>query len=217
MAQHIQVSTATLAQFNAALTQVGEDEVRRALQAAIERKPLGESSLDGKIVAGFEGYGFTEANFRETIVCEDQLLKRHRNGGGWVPVEQDERDLSKAYVAETAYVGPTAIVCGEARVFDTAQVSGSAYIYGSARVHGSAQVAGFAVVYGNASVFGHALVTGQVQVGGNAAVYGHAKVSDKAEAYGNAVLRGEAQISGDAVVHGEADISKGELKSGRRH
>ena len=115
--------------------------------------------LDRKIVATFEGCGFTEANLRETIVCSGQLLKRHRNGGGWVPADQDESDTSKPFVAETAYVGPNARVSGNARVYDNAWVFGSAWVYDNARVSGNAWVGGDARVSGDANVSGTELLS----------------------------------------------------------
>lgn len=105
-----------------------QDDLKRAIKAIIEGKPLGESSLDDKIVAEFEGVGFTEANFRETIRFDYQLLKRHRNGGGWVPVEQDQENHTMPFVAETAYIGPWALVSCCARVLDGAQVLGCSHV-----------------------------------------------------------------------------------------
>ena len=137
------MQVSTLAMLTTACGQGKEPEVRRALQAVIEGAPLGESSLDSKIVATFGGMSFTEANFRETIVYNNQHLKRHRNGGGWVPAEQDEYDESKPFVAETAYVGPFVMVSGNARV------SSNAWLSGNARVSGNAQMSGNAWLFGD--------------------------------------------------------------------
>lgn len=64
----------------------------------------------------FEEVRFTEANFHETILLHDQLLKRHRNGGGWVPVNQNEYDESKPFVSSDSYVDPYSWVTGASRV-----------------------------------------------------------------------------------------------------
>jgi hypothetical protein len=130
------------------------DQLDRAVQAIIEGKSLGESSLDGKIVATFEGVAFTEANFlHETIVYGKQTLKRHRNGGGWVPADQDEADIAKPFVDETAYVGPWAQVSGNARVSSHARVTDYAYVFGDAWVHEHAVVSGNDRIFGTTEVW----------------------------------------------------------------
>lgn len=165
MGQQVQVSGKTLKMTAEVLKRLGnggldEDVLQCALQAVLEDTPLGESSRDNKIVARFEGVSFTEANFRETVVIDGQHMKRHRNGGGWVPAEQDEHDESMPFVDETAYVGPFAIVSDNARVFGYAQVFGYARVFGNAWVFDFAQVFGDARVCGDARVFGNAWVCG---------------------------------------------------------
>lgn len=87
------------------------------VQAMLEGVPSGESSLDHKIVVRFNGFGFTEANFSETIFYSGTELRRHRLDGGWVPVDQSEHDSGKAWVEESVYVGPRAMVLGSAKIY----------------------------------------------------------------------------------------------------
>ena len=105
---------------------------------------MSESSLGSKVIGEWEGATFTEYQIaNDRLVYRGRVLRRHRNGGGWVPHKQDEYDRSKPFVAESAYVGPFAMVFGNAQV------------YGNARVYGYAQVCDDAQVYGNARVCGN--------------------------------------------------------------
>lgn len=194
MAQNVNVSTGTLRMLAKACEQSGENAVRAALQAVIEKQQPGSSSLDNKIVVAFGDVSLTEANFRETIIICGQRMKRHRNGGGWVPVEQDADDYSMPYVAGTAFVGPYATVHGHARVY------GHAIVEQYAQVHGCAQVSENAIVRGWAQVMGYAWVHG------NAKVYGNAKVFNNAHVFGNAEISGNARVFGGATIHGRARL-----------
>jgi len=84
--------------------------------------------------------------------------ERHENGGGWVK--------KTASVAATAYVGPSTIISGRARVLDFAQIRDDAVVTGDAVVAGHALVGGAAHVGGWAKIVGTARVLGQVQVAG---------------------------------------------------
>ena len=103
-----------------------ESDVQEGIQALLEGKPFGESSLSGK-VTGFGGFNFTEANFRERLFYGDIELRRHRNGGGWVPVDQDENSPDKAYVDDNVYVGPHAMVLGPAKLLSGMFIGGVFY------------------------------------------------------------------------------------------
>lgn len=126
MSQHIDSSDKLLAVLGEMFRRrakggLTDNKIVNAIQALLEDKPPGESSRDQRIVEWFEGFGFTEANFDERLVYESLdgqrvTLKRHRNGGGWVPVNQDQSDPNKAYVADEVYVGPTVKVVGRARL-----------------------------------------------------------------------------------------------------
>ena len=146
MSQHISAKNLrTLAQ----IVEMGKvDDLMRVAQAIIEDRPFNESSLDGKIVAVFEGFCFTEANFCETIVYKGQPLKRHRYGGGWVPADQDEHDESKPFISMDSYVSPLSLITGNSRVSGNSRVYAS-QVYGSqvnnsqvydSRVSGNSQV-----------------------------------------------------------------------------
>ena len=110
------------------------DVFAECLQAMLEGKSAGESTMAHKIameeevIAVYEDVSITRSFLAQTMIYRGQLLKRHSNGGGWVPAEQDEHDESKPYVAETAYVGPHAIVYENARVCGSARVCGDAYV-----------------------------------------------------------------------------------------
>lgn len=202
---------ATLRQLLQAIEARGEDATRAALQAVIEGRPMGESSLDDKFVVEFEEVKFTEKQLRDDrwYLSDGEVLKRHRNGGGWVPLEQDEFDESKPFVAETAYVGPYARVFGGARVFGYARIFGNAEVYGNAEVFGNAQVYGNARVCGNARVFNNARVFDiadvfdGAQIFGNAQVYGNAQIFDNAQVYGN------ARVYGTKIVNKDTRLTSG--------
>ena len=93
-----------------------ELDFQEGIQALLEGKPFGKSSLSGKVTE-FGGFSFTEANFRDDrlIYCGIEL-RRHRNGGGYVPVDQEENSPDKAYVDDKVYVGPRAMVLGPAKI-----------------------------------------------------------------------------------------------------
>lgn len=86
-------------------------------------------------------------------------------------------------VNHNAYVGPYAVVQGNAYVRDGARIEGNAVVDGNAEIHDAATIKGNAVVDGNA------------RVGGNFIVGGHAHVG------------GEASLSGEGSVGGFADIN----------
>ena len=114
--QHMQVSTIVM--LGEALKRPeGEAQVRKALQAAIEGVLPGESSLDGKLVDVGGNVKFPERDFTFAGIIDGVPMKRHRNGGGLVPVDQDRNRPSKAFVAEDVYVGPQVIVWRTAKLF----------------------------------------------------------------------------------------------------
>jgi hypothetical protein len=64
----------------------------------------------------------------------------HPNGGGWVS--------DSAKVAETAYVGPNAMVIGQSEVSDNAIIEGNAIVIGNSRITGNAKVSDGVVIDG---------------------------------------------------------------------
>lgn len=201
-------------------------EASAALQALLERRPLGYSSLDDKLIYHFSEVWFAERQMREDrfyIRVFDhpvQALRRHRNGGGWVPLEQDEFDESKAFVADTAYVGPFAMVTQHARVLDDASVDGNALVTGNAKVSGQARVYDRAVLIDNAHVSGKAEVSGTSHVSGSAQVsdsahvFGDARVYELAHAYDHAKVCGSAIIGGTFRIGGFYTLSQGTCRAG---
>jgi carbonic anhydrase/acetyltransferase-like protein (isoleucine patch superfamily) len=177
------------------------------VQALLEGRSLGPSSMDDKLVGIWEGVRVTEGFLRQTMILQSsgQVLRRHRNGGGWVPAEQDEYDESKPFVAETAYVGPRgAMVTGRARVYDEARVENVAHVEGSARLHNQARVFDYASVYDDAQVRGRAQVGGATNVCGNSQVFDRAAVLDDAEVGDEAQVFDDANVSGCARVYDRA-------------
>ena len=111
--------------------------VMQAVQAIIEGMPLGQSSLDDKVVGTWEGVTITERMLRDDrLPVNGQFLRRHREGGGWVPLEQDEHDESMPFVSEDSYVGPWARVTGTSLVTGNSRVTDNSRVIDS-RVHNS--------------------------------------------------------------------------------
>ena len=127
----------------------------------------------------------------------------HPNGGGWVQ--------NTARVAESAYVGPDAIVSGNAQVAGHARVLGNAEVLGNARVFGYARVSENARVYGNAQVGEIAQVLGYARVSEIAQVFGYARVCGNAQVFGYARVSGDAWVTGNAQVFGDTQISGEEI------
>lgn len=46
----------------------------------------------------------------QTMILDGVTYRRHRNGGGWVPIDQDKKNAAKAYVASKAFIGPQVII-----------------------------------------------------------------------------------------------------------
>jgi carbonic anhydrase/acetyltransferase-like protein (isoleucine patch superfamily) len=156
------------------------------------------------------------------IIFPDATLETwhtHPLGGGWVQ--------NTAGVADTAFVGPDAIVSGKADVSDIAQVSENAEVSGNAQVFGFAAVSGSSKVSENARVYGFAAVSQNAQVSGRSQVYGRswvsgdAAISEKAQVYeaarvsGNSRVFGSSRVYGHAIVSGNAEVSGKALVAGR--
>lgn len=124
----------------------------------------------------------------------------HQKGGGLV--------ADTVMIDETVYVGPYAMVYGNARVYGDVRIDGYSKVYDNAFISGNAKI------YGDAQVFENAVVRDNARISGNAKVYGRAKISEIAqvygdsEVYGNAIVRQSAEVYEDARVHGESDLSE---------
>jgi carbonic anhydrase/acetyltransferase-like protein (isoleucine patch superfamily) len=123
---------------------------------------------------------------------------QHLKGGGWV--------AETATVEPNCYVGPYAVVFGEARVYGDAIINDYAKIYGKAQVYGNAKIYGKAQVYDLAQVYDNAKVSGNSKVYENSRVVNNALVYDNAEIYGNSIVRNNAEVLNYAKICGDADI-----------
>lgn len=149
-------------------------------------------------------FRFDPSDFIEVVTIDFQdgagpvPAHQHVRGGGWV--------AETAHVDDTCYVGPFAMVYGEARVSgnvivnDYARVYGKAQVYNNAKVYGDCQVFDCAQVYNDAKVSGHSKVYGNARILNNAMVYGNSEV------FGSAVVRNNSEILNEAKIHGNADI-----------
>ena len=147
---------------------------------------------------------FDASDFVETVEIDFKdgagpvPAHQHIKGGGWV--------ADTAHVDEECYIGPFALVYGEARVTDKAIVNDYARVYGNAQIYGKAKVYGDCQVYENAQIYGDARVSGHCKVYGKAKVMDNAMVYDRSEVYGDAIVRNNAEILNYAKVYGGADI-----------
>jgi UDP-3-O-[3-hydroxymyristoyl] glucosamine N-acyltransferase len=123
---------------------------------------------------------------------------KHLKGGGWV--------AETANVDNDCFIGPHAVVFGNARVSGNAIINDYAKVYGDAQVYGNAKVYGKAEVYDKAHVLGHAKISGNARVYENARATDNAMVYDDCQVYGNAIVRNNAEILNKARVCGKADI-----------
>jgi carbonic anhydrase/acetyltransferase-like protein (isoleucine patch superfamily) len=134
---------------------------------------------------------------------------RHTRGGGWV--------ANTATVDPEAWIGPDALVYGNARVCSVEPQTDDAQIYENARVHGEARVYGNARIYGKAKVYGRARVYGKAHVCQFARIYGNARVYGQAwttrkvwwpvgSVLGCVVICGAARVHGSAKVYEQAYI-----------
>ena len=126
----------------------------------------------------------------------------HSNGGGWV-------DYS-ARVADSVYVGPDAMVLGNAvltgnvRVEDHAVVANSVTATDNVIISGHAVVNGGGWVYDNGWYEGSVKLSGSAQISGSAVVYNSCTVSDNAKVLQKAYLSEGTTVKDSAVVMGMA-------------
>lgn len=184
------IPVALVAQFNELCGRVARGTldlsfVRQGLQALIEHRPMPEDPSGSTVITQYEGVEITEAFLAQTMVRDGQKLRRHRNGGGWVPADQDENDEWMPFVAETAYVGPFAMVANRARVMDDAEVHEHALVADSARVGGCAIIAEFAWIMNRASIGESAHIDGTACAGGDIVIGGDTYVGGKSTLAGN--------------------------------
>ena len=122
----------------------------------------------------------------------------HPKGGGIV--------ADSAMVDETVYVGPYAMIYGNARVYGDAKIDGYARVYEDAFVYENAKISGDARVYGKAAINGNARISGNARIYDKAKIMDQAQVFGEAEVYGNAIVRNSAEVYEDARVYGDAEL-----------
>jgi len=114
--------------------------------------------------------------------------------GGYIQSEDNLSHYGNCWVGNTARVWEDARIFHNARVMDCAEVSGHVRAGEEARIDGGAQV------WGCVHLLGHANVCGAVQLGGNVSVCGDARLSGKTR------LFNDADICHDALIGGNLDI-----------
>lgn len=83
---------------------------------------------------------------------------QHENGGGWT--QRTTR------VEASAFIGPFAIISGDAQILERARIVDEASVTGMAVVKGQALVGGSAQIGGQAMIDGQARILGTAEVGG---------------------------------------------------
>ena len=126
----------------------------------------------------------------------------HSNGGGWVSMT--------ARVADSVYVGPDAMVLGNAvlsgnvRVEDHAVVANSVTASDNVVISGHAIVNGGGWVYDNGWYEGSVKLSGNAQIGDSAVVYNSCTVSGNAKVLQKAYLSEGTTVKDNVVVKGMA-------------
>ena len=145
--------------------------------------------------------------FEKSFTLGNQAGSMHSYGGGFV--------ADSATAEPTVYVGPNAVVLGDARVLensrieDFAVIENEAIVRGNAIVSGHARIRNQAIVEDNARVRDYAIVRDSVRVQNNAVVMqqswpgGNSRISGNSIIKGSAVPFGNSMISGEAIVDGD--------------
>lgn len=124
----------------------------------------------------------------------------HSNGGGWV--------ADSAQVEDSVYVGPDAMVLGNAvltgnvRVEDHAIVAGSTTASDNVVISGHAVIDGGGMIYDNGWIFGSVTLSGNAVIGDRAVVTNSCKVSGNAKVLQKAYLTDSVTVSDNAVIKG---------------
>ena len=136
----------------------------------------------------------------------------HSNGGGWVS--------DSASVADSVYVGPDAMVLGNAsltgnvRVEDYAVVANSVMASDNVVISGHAVVDGGGWVYDNGWVLGSVILSDNVIISDSAVVTnsckisGNAKLLQKAYLTDSITVRDNAVVKGMSYLYGKGDYSR---------
>ncbi|MBQ8928011.1 MAG: N-acetylglucosamine-1-phosphate uridyltransferase [Oscillospiraceae bacterium] len=135
----------------------------------------------------------------------------HANGGGWV--------ADGASVADSVYVGPDAMVLGNATLTGNVRVEDHAVVANSVTASDNVVISGHAVVDGGGMIYDNGWKFGSVNLSGNAViadsavvtssctVSGNAKVIQKAYLAEAVTVRDDAVVKGMSYIYGKADYS----------
>jgi hypothetical protein len=143
-----------------------------------------ELAITGALPEGFQD----PARFRAQLKKDGHL---HANGGGWVD--------NTASVSPTVYVGPAAMVLGNAQVTGQVRIDNTAIVK-DAVVGDSVQVIDNAVV-NTGTYSGQAVVKGAGYTQ-NVTMSGHAVVDMRAKVW-NYKLSGSIEVGGDVIVYND--------------
>ena len=124
----------------------------------------------------------------------------HSNGGGWV--------ADSASVADSVYVGPNAMVLGNANLSGYVRVEDYAVVANSVTAQDNVLICGHAVVDGGGMVYDNGWKFGSVTLSGNSVVGGSAVVSNSCSVSGNAKVLQKAYLA-EAVKMSDNAVAKG--------
>jgi carbonic anhydrase/acetyltransferase-like protein (isoleucine patch superfamily) len=193
------------------------DEIIRVLQELAgepKQAVIVPEVSDDEVVGTWGDRVFTKKDMAQTVTImlsdgSKQVLVPHCNGGGLVPLVQDESNLAMPFVAKSVFVGPRAMVFGQ-----NPRVTGDVRLCEGATVQDSAQVSGQVIIRHSAIVRDNAIIDGEVIVGDCAVVGGHSQIRGIVLVCGHAVVDESAEIDGSAVkildnscVTGQAKIA----------
>lgn len=124
----------------------------------------------------------------------------HSNGGGFV--------ADSATVADSVYVGPNAMVLGDANLSGNVRVEDYAVVANSVTATDNVVISGHAVVDGGGMIYNNGWVWGTVNLSGNAVISDSAVVTNSCTISGNARILQKAYLI-EAVTVSENAVIKG--------
>lgn len=124
----------------------------------------------------------------------------HPNGGGWV--------ADSAKVDSSVYVGPDAMVLGNAVLKGNVRVEDHAIVANQVTASDNAIICGHAIVDGGGWVYDNGWKSGTVTLSGNAVIGDSAVVFNSCKVSGNAKVLQKAYLA-DAVTIGDDAVAKG--------
>lgn len=193
------------------LGQLSTKKIRAGLQLIMigtQNTLVWKDAIDARV---YEGVRLTKDFMAQTMEYNGQAMKRHLNGGGWVPMFQDEDDPSMPFVADSVYVGPFAMIYENARAIMDVTVKNTARVCGNANLEGWAVLRDNALVYGNGVVMNNSLIAQNACVSGHAKIQGSSILEGNAHVYGDNTLLHNIHLSGNDRVFGNVIGRDGQL------